>query len=267
MRDDDYSEQVSTLASRLLAQLTRHRSENARLLGDPKFPSILDHKKQGEKIGRYQELYQIYSRLALSRPYDRPTAIAGLQKRLLDTLKVQGGFGVFDEGESKGLLRRSLLWHRGPDTPILNRIDFSKVHTTVPSWSWMAYTGGIDYLNIDGGVLEWEDLESPWSQPRDGKEQNSLIAKARQFDRTDSKGSDTSLIADAGEGLEPVKGLCVVLGVRKGAMTLKSRLHFVLLIAPAKQLGGNGNQMFERIGAGHMLGRYIAEETVSVSVS
>lgn len=99
-------------------------SKSAKLLGDPNFPQILNPAPQGERILRYQELYQMYSRLGLTMAYDRPTAIDGLQQRLLRTMTVQGGFGVFDEGETKGTLRRSLLWHRGNDTPNLTRISF-----------------------------------------------------------------------------------------------------------------------------------------------
>ena len=72
-------------------------------------------------------------------------------------MEVRGGFGILDEGEMRGLLRRSLLWCRGPDslTPKLSRIKFSADSVPVPSWSWMAYTGGKDYP----GAIDYLDLE------------------------------------------------------------------------------------------------------------
>jgi len=122
---------------------------------------------QGEKILRYQDLYKSYSRLDLTNDYDRPMAIDGLQDRLLGTLKTLGGFGVFDEGvKKKGLLRRSLLWHRAEsETKTMKRIKFPAARhaiSIVPSWSWMAYSGAIEYITPVFGSVDWEDLESPW---------------------------------------------------------------------------------------------------------
>jgi hypothetical protein len=70
-------------------------SKSAELLGDPSFPRILAQAKQGERILRYQELYQQYSRLGLTNDFDRPTAIDALQQKLLRTMLVKGGWGVF----------------------------------------------------------------------------------------------------------------------------------------------------------------------------
>ncbi|KAM7185615.1 hypothetical protein V8F33_012293 [Rhypophila sp. PSN 637] len=164
------------------------------LLGDPNFPEIIMTAAQGEKIQRYQDLYRRYSRLELTNAYDRPTAIGGLQDRLLKALNVKGGFGVFDQGQKKkGLLRRSLLWVRctsplpcstcgdvdmaldsdesgtlgsrhaapGDGLASLEKIDFTSQR--VPSWSWMAVRGAIDYVSPDFNGVEWEEMESPWS--------------------------------------------------------------------------------------------------------
>ena len=115
---------------------TKVNNTFAAFLGDPDFPRYLYQATRGEKILRILSLFQGYSRLGLSIPYDRPVVIHGLQKRLLRTIKVDGVFGVLDEGETRGLLRRTLLWCRGSDEASLTCIDFPKERTTLfPSWS------------------------------------------------------------------------------------------------------------------------------------
>lgn len=139
-------------------------------LGDPAFPKTAVESSRGGRITLYQDLYARYSRLQLRDPRDRPIAIAGLEKRLIQSLHLRGGFGILDDARH-GLLRRSLLWRRGSDEIYLQKIDFNK-HGVVastepapPTWSWMAYMGAIEYLNLPFDQIEWEekDLISPWS--------------------------------------------------------------------------------------------------------
>ncbi|GAW14723.1 hypothetical protein ANO14919_041260 [Xylariales sp. No.14919] len=103
-------------------------------------------------------LFQQYSSLLFTNPTDRPIAVSGIQRRLLEAFGTRGGYGVFDEDVKTGqlgLLRRSLLWHRAVDregNSRLSRIEFSAAERpdsaapVVPSWSWMAYTGEISFL-------------------------------------------------------------------------------------------------------------------------
>jgi len=117
-------------------------SELASFLSDPNFPEKITSKItfKGERIIFFQDLYKQYSRLAFTRWEDRPIAIAGLQNRLIYDLKTQGGFGIFDDGQS--LLRRSLLWQRGKDEHVLRNITFPpERNISIPTWSWMAYEG------------------------------------------------------------------------------------------------------------------------------
>jgi hypothetical protein len=85
---------------------------------------------------------------------------------LLCTLRVVGNFGILEDA-TRGLLRRTLLWRQHIHTTTLSRIDFTeapaKTKLHIPSWSWMAYTGSIDYLTIDWGAYNWENIQSPWS--------------------------------------------------------------------------------------------------------
>lgn len=247
--------------------MTKMNNNLAAFLGDPNFPQILIDAPQGERILRYQDLYRAYSRLGLSNPCDRPMAIDGLQRRLLRTMKAQGGFGVFNEGETRGLLRRSLLWHRGSDTASLSRIKFpaDRVILAVPSWSWMAYTGGIDYLKLDFGGFEWEDIRSPWSRSADNVPRTeirggniALTVMAREYDPNAAVQGEGLLILDTPGGSEQPKTMCVVLGIQKGTRPREDKIHYLLIVTPTTALDRDGSKLYERVGAGYLPGRCIA---------
>jgi hypothetical protein len=237
---------------------------------------MLYYATQGEKILRYQELYREYSRLGLSQPYDRPTAIDGLQQRLLRTMRVKGGFGIFDEGVTRGLLRRSLLWRRGIDTPSLTRIRFPlrSAVSTVPSWSWMAYTGGIDYLQPEFGNFVWEDLQSPWSPDAPSNISSTdinvaniaLNATAREYDLGAAVRSEGELVFDTPNGSARPETVCVVLGKARGSLSPETQRHYILIVAATVQRDRDGNRVYERVGTGYLPGKCISPNGFSVTI-
>lgn len=235
-------------------------------MGDPNFPSILDTAQLGEKIERFQQLYSVYSRLGLTRPYDRPMAIASLEKRLLRTLQIQGGFGIFDGGSEKGLLRRSLLWCRGKDTPSLCPIEFPPNSDTVPSWSWMARSGGIDYLTPRLAGFDWEDLELPWYRSESIQSDITLGAQARDYDHGRAEKGESLVILDDPTDTDYYRAMCVVLGVQKGAIPAEDKQHYVLLVVATKTTHHTGSKLFKRIGAGYLPGRCIIGDPVPINV-
>ncbi|KAF1828300.1 hypothetical protein BDW02DRAFT_252799 [Decorospora gaudefroyi] len=241
--------------------MTQMNNNLAALLGDPNFPAILSTAKLGERILRFQALYEQYSRLALSRDWDRPTAIDGLEQRLLSAMQLKGGFGVFDGGETRGLLRRSLLWHRGDEEASLQRIK--SVNGKTPSWSWMAYTGGITYFSLDFKMYDWNDVVSPWTDGARGD--TALVATARRFELRDKSEAKAKFKMDAGEGVESLQGLCIVLGRYKGDMSVDEKTHYVLLIAP-KDNSARDSVVYERIGAGYLLGADMMHEEGEVTI-
>ncbi|KAI8711169.1 Protein kinase domain-containing protein [Fusarium sp. LHS14.1] len=139
--------------------LTKTKNSKTTFLGDANFPNSFPDYVKGKKIKLYQDLYERYSKLALSYPTDRPIAIRGLERRLRNFLGTRAGYGVFDV-----YLRRGLLWQR--EQASLQRIDFSNGNESVPSWSWMTYAGSIRYMNVPLGGVEWgqweNDVVSPW---------------------------------------------------------------------------------------------------------
>ncbi|KAH8897353.1 HET-domain-containing protein, partial [Thozetella sp. PMI_491] len=247
--------------------LTKMSNNLAAFLGDPNFPQITMSASQGEKIIRFQDLYKVYSRLGFTNPFDRAVAIDGIQSRLLNAFRTRGGFGIFDEdvkSGQRGLLRRSLLWHRAP-AATLAKIEFpSSRALSVPSWSWMAYTGEIDYLRPDFGNVDWEFLASPWSgsgKDRLGTtgltDQLTLNGLARDIFFDAAEDGTMKIFFDIPGGSERSSLKCVVLGVESGNRPLSSRLHYFLLVAPAQLRSRSDLRAFQRIGAGLSLGKYI----------
>ncbi|RYO26457.1 hypothetical protein AA0111_g7946 [Alternaria arborescens] len=252
---------------------TKLENSHAAFLGDADFPNVLYRASQADKIVRIQELYKKYSKLGLSKSWDRPVAIDGLQSRLLRTLRVVGDFGIL-EGATRGLLRRTLLWRRHTDTTTMSRIDFAKAPTKtklhIPSWSWMAYTGSIDYVTIDWGAYTWENIQSPWSQdhnrfnvdPETAK--MTIVATASQYDLGAATQAEIDLIFDSPEKALPSLSLCVVLGKAKNSAVAKDQKNCLLIVKPITR--SDGSTVYERIGTGFLPGKCISPKTDIIKI-
>lgn len=247
----------------------------ADFIGDPRFPEkAMRANSRALQIAYYQDLYKLYSRLHFSRDEDRPFAIAGLEKRLRQAFGTQGGFGIFDDGDKyeRGLFHRSILWRHGDEQEFengLKPIDFSRSGFYVPSWSWMAYKGGIDYTTPEGGTAEWEtnDITEPWtrgsgsatiSAPQAGI--IAIPAIVRNFQVANRLPEEVKLFYDTGrvKGSDGQRAQCVVVAKDKHARVEGLKRHYVLLVALKKADSGRGRKIYERIGAGFMLGKHIA---------
>lgn len=256
--------------------LTPAYSESASFLGDPEFPRLLYQATQGGKILRIQGLFSKYSRLGLSKAYDRPVAIAGLQKRLLSTIRVAGDFGILDGRDTKGLLRRTLLWRRGSKVSSLRPIDFSESQATtpVPSWSWMAYEGGIDYLKLEFDHWDWAHLQSPWNTEHEKRISDvdpktfdiTLVAHAQICDFKAATEIEIERHLDDQGSLLQVMPLCVVLGRTKGTDTVDDQKHCVLIVAPKLDTDTLGNRVYKRIGVAVLPGKCISPNTKIVHI-
>ncbi|KAL1596698.1 hypothetical protein SLS59_007728 [Nothophoma quercina] len=254
--------------------LASMRNTMADFIGDPRFPEkAMRANSRALQIAYYQDLYKLYSRLQFSRDEDRPFAIAGLEKRLRQAFGTKGGFGVFDDGDKleRGLFHRSILWRRGDEKEFengLEQIDFLKRGLQVPSWSWMAYKGGIDYTTPEGGTAEWEtdDIAEPWtrgfrsattSAPQDGV--IAIPAVVRNFRVGNRRPDDVRLYYDAGKtkGSDGQRAQCVVVAKDKRIRFEGLKRHYVLLVTPKIADSGRGRKVYERVGAGYMLGKHI----------
>jgi len=241
--------------------LTKMKNAKASFLGDANFPHSVDDYVKGKKIKLWQGLYEQYSNLALSFKVDRPVAIRGLEKRLIFTLATVGGYGVFD------LFRhRSLLWQRSGDK--LARISFPEGrHDYIPSWSWMAYDGGIKYMDVPFGKVTWnEDISSPFKA-------GNLDSGAEGRLPLDIEAPICGLHEDANRHLildEPGRNFtrplkCVIIGSNQHSEQDENRLHYVLVVT---LIFRDASRIYERVGVGILNNKQIVQaglgETVHV---
>lgn len=232
-------------------------SRKASFLGDSNFPQSVDPYVKGMKIELYQDLYERYSKLALSFPADRPIAIKGLETRLIKTFGTTGSYGVFEL-----YLHRCLLWQRAEAT--LKHID-SFHSTMVPSWSWMAYEGAIRYVDVPYGRVSWrKDIVSPFARVKELDETAELVpegskaimdleieAPAWDFVRLEEQ----EIVWD-----EPDRNIsrppkCVIIGESKHPSPVDNRMCWVLIIALLHSV--SGFEVWERVGVGHFRRQYI----------
>jgi hypothetical protein len=232
-------------------------SDDAALLGHQEFPKSLDPAKHGDRIVHSQELYQRYSRLHLSNDYDRPTAINGLQQRLLRSMRIWGEFGVFYQSEKEGLLPRTLLWHRGSNVARLRAIRFPDDNEVVPSWSWIRLSGGIDYLSLPFRGIDRHPILSTWSPSGNVAATNELVAEAREFDYPATQTPGCRIILDIPEDSQKLKTMAIVLGTDKDHDMLKIKKHYILVVVSKDTVNSKGHIVCKRIGAGYLTEQYL----------
>lgn len=212
------------------------------LLGDPNFPqaSLKEFKTFGVQL--VQSLYRTYSRLALSNPLDRPFAIVGIEQRLARALGHYAAFGVFVDPEVESVFARYLLWHRGHTEIDLIKISIDRPTFAPPSWSWTAYQGGIDYVEVPFGQMSWISKalrfpDAPFQSTSSGSIDTELIVIAQDF----ALGEEDKVIYDSPSVRQSSASKCVIVGKlirRQSAATF-----YALLVQPV-----GSSQICERIG-------------------
>ncbi len=199
--------------------------------------------------------------MGLTRAGDRPIAIKGLEARLIQTFGGRGGYGVFQI-----YLHRCLLWKRAG--PTLNPIS-SFPGGLVPSWSWMAYEGGIKFVDAPGSDVKWQtDVTWPLSRA-----ERKIVRDARGGQRSDNDGEvgpeleapvwnwaephpDGIFLDDGSPTVAPTTK-CVVIGVNRWAPDDEHKKHYVLIVGPARSTAGVG-EVWKRLGVGIVERRHIA---------
>jgi hypothetical protein len=247
----------------------------ADLLGDSSFPDkAMRVRSRALKVEYFQGLYKQYSRLSFTRWEDRPIAIAGLEKRLQRAFHTIGRYGIFDDGNRTdgGLFHRSLLWRRAwkeaeeSDGDALEAISFSAERNShVPSWSWMAYKGSIDYTDPPYKSSTWEtrELIPPWTRGRhhdpDANEDVAIAAVARNFDLKGRDPKEVKIAYDTEKSSEGQRVQCVIVARSNDARSDLDRRYYVLLVIPTQDRTEDGIWVkYKRVGAGFMLGKHIA---------
>ncbi|RTE68477.1 hypothetical protein BHE90_017145 [Fusarium euwallaceae] len=234
--------------------LTKMRSRGSTFFSDPDFPSLsLKHLSPTQL---YEQIYERYSRLRHAVTSDRPLAIAAVETRLLRALDTTGGYGIL-----KRHVGRSLLWRRGLGEQMV-RIQFPPSHA-IPSWSWMAWTGGIEYLDLPSEGIKWEPIDIPFPTlplqvtysaenlpPR-------FVSKAYDFHIHARDSTDVTIIWDRDENDKIECQMCVVLGASMDE-TGQLVARYVLIVGKNKYQPG-----WERLGVGQIIGQEVLRETVA----
>ena len=202
-------------------------------------------------------LMESYSRCRLSVKTDRVVALSGLEDRIARALNCQRRYGIF-----ASYLHRNLLWLRSDKK--MERIGYGTQN--VPSWSWMAYDGGIWFMDIQFGTVNWiNDLRF------DNEREHALITDVGEFRDCVMKqeGEDYAILDfggtnrgwiryDVERGEDLRKERCVVVG-RKYDHGVKK--YYMLLV---RQKGVDDE--YERVGIGWIQSEYVLRQRLNVRV-
>ena len=125
--------------------------------------------------------------------------------------------------------------------------------------------GGIDYLELNFGNIDWEDIQSPWSRKASSilrtehrASDMALSGMVREYDPGAAKLEEGDLIFDTPGGTNQPTTMCVVLGKEKGSKSREDKTHYVLLVTPVRRFDRDGSKIFERVGTGYLPGKCIA---------
>ncbi|KAK5633732.1 hypothetical protein RRF57_009446 [Xylaria bambusicola] len=138
-----YWECGSVIRSETLIQMVRPKD----LLSSSRFPMTVSGPPLEGAASVFENVFATYSKLSLTKPEDRPHAIAGLERKLMDFYNTESVHGIVC-----CCLGKSLLWQRSSNEMMKKISDVTKPN---PSWSWMSYEGGIRYGNIPKANTTW----------------------------------------------------------------------------------------------------------------
>ncbi|XXH01334.1 hypothetical protein Hte_007692 [Hypoxylon texense] len=246
--------------------LTKLSNPQASFWSDAQFPdSILSYTKSN-RFRLFQHLFTTYCNLGIAYPTDRSHAIAGLLERLTESINSKQRYGILDR-----FLHRSLLWRRRRNGAKLTRIDYPPGQA-VPSWSWMALHGQIEYMDIPPYKVEWSDaiLFFPADEDQDGgsdvhsqasggsgprESGKAFRALSRRFASPGTKDFEIAWdeAVDSAEQAANVSTQnlrCVVLG-RVGSPG-EEQEHFALVVEPSGEAG-----LFKRVGVASVQRRHV----------
>ncbi|KKP06993.1 serine/threonine protein kinase [Trichoderma harzianum] len=213
-----------------------------------------------ERIRVIQDINHKYSKLSLTMATDRPKAILGLQNRLAHAFGSNACYGIYER-----YLERTLLWE-AEEPGDLSRISYNDAKS-IPSWSWMAYTGTIRYMEIPFEQVDWiKNPESPFRFSAHG---------AQCDDRLHAKANHLLLLIDEAELLSRVRidsrdytfdqknWKCIVVGKNKVPDAKGDIVHYVLLVRSMS----SDPQTYERVGVGALLACHISPAIESIVVT
>jgi hypothetical protein len=229
---------------------------------DPNFPSRLLRSGHRRTIEFIRFLIEDYSKRELTYATDRCVAMSGLQARIAHAIKCKARYGIF-----RKYLHRNLLW-QASDVK-LKKIDYEALQKGlhVPSWSWMAYDGGIRFL--DEEEIPFRHVQWLTNLRFDEDCEHALIADVGKFRNctTESDGNryavfDLSKINrgwiryDVEDGKSLLEERCVVVGRRENSE------HCYILVARPTGVDGE----YKRVGMGQVQKNCLVRVGVDVRI-
>jgi hypothetical protein len=238
---------------------------------DPDFPARLFESGSARTMEFIQFLFEKYSKHGLTKMADRCVAISGLEGRIAHAQGCQTRYGVFQQ-----YLHRSLLWQRsGEET--MKRIGYET--QVVPSWSWMAYDGGIQFMDIPFGKVDWmislrfDKKHKYWWFEKKGKP--ALVTDIGVFQNCRLERRDISYaILDSGKAergwirydVEASEGLdierCVVVGREAYENRLRLRKYYYILVVKPTSVDNE----YTRVGVGWIQSDYVTRQRLNMRV-
>ncbi|KAF7502363.1 hypothetical protein GJ744_005984 [Endocarpon pusillum] len=225
---------------------------------DPKFPVRLLQSGIVRTLSCITFIFQNYSNRKLTYPTDRCVAISGLVGRMASALKCEHRYGILGR-----YLHRNLLWQASN-----GKLEEIAYDCHVPSWSWMAYSGGIQFIDIPLGEVEWID-HLRFDEECDcdhaiianlAKFRNcTMKLHGEQYTISDQDGRERGWIRyDVKDGEELCKGQCIVLGRMMESHTER----YYLVVVRSTRVDGEYN----RIGVGIIDSCCVLREGIEVRV-
>ena len=193
-------------------------------------------------------LFQDYSNRGLTEPTDRRVAASGLEARIAGALDCNSKYGIFNKH-----LHRNLLWQTSDKQT--ERIAYTN-NQEVPSWSWMACSGGVEFVEVKIGSVSWVKALA-----FDTKcDPAALIADVGKFQHVTLKpdgdrytvfnffGRAKGWIQYDVEGSESGRrDHCVVIGRTEESIGKKH--YYILVVVPMREEGSEDEE-YTRIGVG-----------------
>ncbi|KAF5682792.1 het-domain-containing protein [Fusarium denticulatum] len=231
---------------------------------DPEFPKRLHFMGAIPTINFLQSLLEDYSERGLSKVTDRAIALSGLSAHIATALGCEESYGY---GTFNLYLHRSLLWMR---TDLQKKKIQYEDGEEAPSWSWMAYEGGIRFISL--AELPFQNLEvfkdikfvssaqgekkvlrtKVWNLPRCYLNRDASVeGKSRILV---SPGVEIGWIMPDGENFE--MELAVVIGSVYSSESRDKGEYYILVV---KEKEGENNS-YERVGIGKIQYSYISRQ-------
>jgi hypothetical protein len=114
---------------------------------DPQFPGRLLEAGYKRIVDCVQYMYEDFTKRQLTKPSDRAVAFRGVEKKIARAVSSEAYHGILSK-----YLHRMLLWQRS-EGATMERINYAE--TRIPSWSWQALSGSIEFAVPGTSSMEW----------------------------------------------------------------------------------------------------------------